>query len=118
MQNPNQPDDDGSGRTPLTIQIYRAAGSRRLMVSGELDIATYDRFCRALLDEADRQTREPLSLDLTGVDYMDRQTWELIATVRRRLTANGRPFSVALVSGEQPERLYRLLQLDYVVPRI
>ncbi len=107
-----------AGGSLLTLEQHTKDGLWTLTVTGDLDMTTYDGFCRALSDEADRTTPAvSMCLDLTGVDYMDARTWLLIVQTQRRLLRQGRSLSVALESRRQPERVYQMLALDRVVPR-
>jgi anti-anti-sigma factor len=102
--------------TPLTVTRRATPGAVTLVVTGEVDMATYERFCQALIDETDRSTRDALMLDLTGVTYTDARTWTLIVHARNQLTSQERAFTMSLAPGGPPARVHRLMRLNHAVP--
>ncbi len=57
--------------TPLTLNTDRGSdGSPRLTAAGEIDLSNIDAFKQALSD-ANTGTREPFTIDLSAVKYVD-----------------------------------------------
>ncbi len=57
--------------TPLTLNTDRGSdGTHRLTAAGEIDLSNIEVFKRALAD-ANAGTREPITIDLSAVKYMD-----------------------------------------------
>jgi anti-anti-sigma factor len=59
--------------TPLICKIDQSDGTVALIVTGEIDLSNIDAFAQAMTDavSADPDAAEPLTVDLSGVEYLD-----------------------------------------------
>jgi anti-anti-sigma factor len=59
--------------TPLKCEIDASDGTVALIVTGEIDLSNIDAFTQAMLDavSTDSGSSQPLTVDLSGVDYLD-----------------------------------------------
>lgn len=80
----------------IGVEVFDNERHRVFAVSGELDIATFDRTEERLL-EAERDRPPVLLIDLRGLTFMDSQGVRLVLRAQQRASADGR--RVVLVRG-------------------
>jgi anti-sigma B factor antagonist len=83
---------------PLAVERMSTDGFELLVVEGEIDIATSSRLI-GLRNEALTETRVPLIVDLSGVDFMDSTGLALLLNAHRRMMRRGKGFAVVCAGG-------------------
>lgn len=96
---------------PVGMQMRAVAGGRavRLVMQGELDIATSPRLHEALAELRSGEGR--VILDLRAVTFVDSQGIQAILDARSRLAASGIDLAV-IRGGGQLERVFALTGFD------
>jgi anti-sigma B factor antagonist len=85
----------------------------RIMVRGEIDIATSAELNAGLLKEL--LARRDVELDLTGVAFMDASALGALIGARRRFERRGQSLRVRLRPSTQPHRLLTLTGIQPVL---
>lgn len=81
----------------MHTQLVHSESGTSLLVTGDLDLDVRDTL-RGRLDEASPLGGPALSLDLSGVTFVDCTCLGLLERVRRRSHADGHPVQVASAS--------------------
>ncbi|MBI5309759.1 MAG: STAS domain-containing protein [Actinobacteria bacterium] len=92
--------------TPFSVNVETSDDGTCLLCSGELDIGTADALKRAL-DEVDFAAGSRVTIDLSGVGFMDSTGLRLLIAAHRSAQEGGS--ELAVVTGESPAR--RVLEL-------
>ena len=90
----------------MQLSVQHAARAARVVVEGEVDLATVDDLVRAA-DEALRDAPQRLELDLAGVSFIDSVGIGALVTIRNTTRADG----IVLVLGNVSRPVRRLLQI-------
>ncbi len=111
---------DRSGPDLVTIEVVGAGPARRLSAAGEVD-STSAPVLRARLDALLDAGVAELTVDLTGVTFIDSAGLCVLAAAYRRATIDGRRFHVlassrAVIRPLQITGLWDLLDVEKVVP--
>jgi len=95
---------------PLELRTERDLRAPRLIVSGELDLATAEQL-EAGLNEIERESPETLVVDLRELEFMDSTGLRtLIAADARARERNAR--LVIVRPPEEVDRVFRLTRMD------
>ena len=108
---------DPAGELPLTVRVI-SAGERaaRVLVSGELDLATSPKLDQALttaLTDAD-----DVVLDLSGVTFIDSTGLSTILAGISSAQLGRRSLKVSSRLGAQPRRLFELAGVNGALPLV
>jgi anti-anti-sigma factor len=108
---PTDPDRGHPGLPlPFAVQGIRTADGYRLVVQGELDVATAPTFA-AQLTEAERGRPDVLTLDLSKLSFMSAAGVRILLDAARRAQREGR--SLVVVNPQPPiRRLFALSAID------
>jgi anti-anti-sigma factor len=99
---------------PLQVTVERDGATARLIVAGEIDLSTADRFREALRAELDSARR--VLIDLARCTFIDSVGLSvLVEASGRRFIANAP--AIGIVSPSEPvRRLIELTQLESLIP--
>lgn len=98
---------------PMDVRVENGAAAR-VVVSGEVDLATADRLREALRDALD--SAKPVVVDLGGCTFIDSVGLGVLLDAARRSERGGNR-RLGLVSLTAPvKRLIELTQIDSVIP--
>lgn len=99
-------------RVEFSALIRTIGGAPVLEVSGEIDMATVDRFRAALREATSRNDRGLLVVDLTGVKFMGVEGSRAIFESTRRFRNGGGEVKVVAKPAEEVELALRLMGMD------
>ncbi|MBJ7354542.1 MAG: STAS domain-containing protein [Thermoleophilaceae bacterium] len=92
------------------VSVTTDAGSHRVALSGELDIATADQLTESL-EGVRPASGDRMVIDLSAVSFMDSTGLRVLITANRDATAAG--YSLVIVTGESPaKRVLELTRMD------
>jgi anti-sigma B factor antagonist len=87
-----------------------ADGALRVVVVGELDLATAPELVREL-DEAGAPGEPPIELDLSGVNFIDATGLRVLLAAQDRLNRGGRPGFGVVATSRAVRRLLELTRM-------
>ena len=94
---------------PFDIERHDEDGGIRIVVRGEVDMTTGDRFEREVLAAEERQPAT-LTIDLTGVDFLDSTGLQIVLDADVRAQAAGH--RLVVLSGEgEAARVFALAEV-------
>ena len=97
----------------IAIETERSAEGVRLLLRGELDLATAREF-EHRMEEASRKTPAAITVDLTGLSFLDSRGLSAILGAQRLCEERGCRLTV--IAGEQAQRLFDLTGLSERLP--
>ncbi|HUQ55002.1 SpoIIE family protein phosphatase [Lentzea sp.] len=86
---------------------------QRVLLTGELDIATVENLSEALLSRVDVADERPVEVDLTGLDYLSSSGIALLLQALKRAEERERPMSLVAAEGSAPARILDLSGLAH-----
>ncbi|MBJ7459913.1 MAG: STAS domain-containing protein [Thermoleophilaceae bacterium] len=94
----------------FNVSVETSPGSYRVVLSGELDIATADQLTSAL-DGVSPANDERLVIDLTAVSFMDSTGLRVLIAANGAATEGG--YELFIVTGDSPaKRVLELTRMD------
>jgi anti-sigma B factor antagonist len=97
----------------IAIETEHSAEGLRLLLRGDLDLATAREF-EHRLEEASRKTRAAITVDLTGLSFLDSRGLRAILGAQQLCDERGCRLTV--IPGEQAQRLFDLTGLSERLP--
>ncbi|MFD9701048.1 SpoIIE family protein phosphatase [Lentzea sp. NPDC059081] len=86
---------------------------QRVLLTGDLDIATVEDLREALLGRIDVADERPVEVDLTGLDYLSSSGVALLLQAWKRAEGRGRALSLVAAEGSAPARILDLSGLAH-----
>ena len=97
----------------IAIETEHSPQGVRLLLRGDLDLATAREF-EHRLEEASRNTRGAITVDLTGLSFLDSRGLRAILGAQELCDERGCRLTV--IAGEQAQRLFELTGLSERLP--
>jgi len=97
----------------IAIETEHSAEGLRLLLRGDLDLATAREF-EHRMEEASRKTPAAITVDLTGLSFLDSRGLRAILGAQELCDERGCRLTV--IAGEQAQRLFDLTGLSERLP--